>query len=111
MMRFVGVSSPQTKGRSSSQGTLRLCLLSVTIALFTAQGACTTEGHTADCEVGGRGNQEDDGCFTPIGGTCLTHDEFVQDRPNDPDADPPLDPEADWIEYMEKRPLCDFEDE
>ena len=83
---------------------LNLCL----IGLFSSLTGCTDKGQSSDCAAGGRGAQESEGCLTPIGGSCLTHDEFVRDRPTDPDADPPLVPEADWIEYKAERPECDF---
>jgi hypothetical protein len=82
--------------KKSSQFVL-LCLS------LLAPSACTDEGHTPDCGLGGRASFEEKGCVTPIGGSCLTREQFEKDRPN------PTDEE--WAAYMADRSHCDFGDD
>lgn len=72
---------------------------------------CTEEGHSADCSGGGRGNLEADGCITPVGGACLSEEEFKKNRPSTSE-DSYGDERTindDWISYQFSRPDCDFE--
>lgn len=68
--------------------------------LFGLMIACVEEGHTPECGMGGRASFEEEKCVTPIGGTCLTRDEFEHSRPD------PTDEE--WMEYMASRTHCKF---
>lgn len=72
---------------------------------------CVEEGHSADCSAGGRGNLEEGGCVTPVGGGCLTEEEFKANRPSTSE-DARRDERTiddDWISYQFSRPECDFE--
>lgn len=71
--------------------------------------SCVQEGHTPICGNGGAGSEESEGCFTPIGGSCLSEAEFKGDRPVErEDGDRTVTVEDDWISYQEVRPQCDF---
>lgn len=69
-------------------------------ALYFLTAACTEEGHTPECGMGGRASFENEKCVTPIGGSCLTREAFEESRPDPSDED--------WAEYREKRPHCYF---
>lgn len=72
---------------------------------------CTEEGHSGDCSAGGRGNLEEDGCVTPIGGACLSEEEFKANRPSKSEDSREIERtiDDDWISYQFSRPECDFE--
>ncbi len=71
-------------------------------------GGCIEEGHSADCSAGGRGNLEDEGCVTPIGGSCLTEEEFKAGRPGkrETSSGREITVDEDWDAYQCERPQC-----
>lgn len=71
---------------------------------------CTEEGHSPDCAVGGRGNLEEEGCLTPVGGACLAEDDFKADRPSvyKDERGVRRTSDDDWADYQAARPECDF---
>lgn len=71
---------------------------------------CTEEGYSADCSVGGRGNLEEEGCLTPLGGACLSEEEFKANRPSRYEDDRGVEQtvEDDWLSYQAVRPECEF---
>jgi hypothetical protein len=82
-----------------------LCLLS-----SLSLGGCVEEGHSADCAAGGRGNLEEGGCVTPVGGGCLSEEEFKENRPSTSEDSRGVERTIndDWISYQFSRPECDF---
>lgn len=77
--------------------------------------SCVQEGHSADCkfsDMGGAANVrdplEEEGCLTPIGGACLSEEEFKLGRPakREDDRGDEFTVEEDWIAYQCERPLC-----
>ncbi len=73
---------------------------------------CVQEGHSADCEFepGGASAQmlADEGCLTPVGGSCLSEDEFKASRPakREDSSGDEISVDDDWIAYQCARPLC-----
>lgn len=83
-----------------------LTLPTALLALWLS--GCVQEGHSADCEFDDRGELEDEGCLTPIGGSCLTESDFKASRParRDDDDGDDVTVEEDWLAYQCARPLC-----
>lgn len=73
-------------------------------------GGCVEEGHSADCSAGGRGNLEEESCVTPVGGGCLSEEEFKENRPSTSKDSRGVERtiDDDWVSYQFARPECDF---
>lgn len=80
----------------------------VLLLISLSLGACTEEGHSPDCSAGGRGNLEDEGCVTPIGGACLSEKDFRANRPAEREttSGQEVTVDEDWAAYQCMRPLC-----
>lgn len=74
--------------------TLLLCL------------GCVSEGSSVECGAGGRANWEAEDCMTPIGGSCLTLEEFSKDRPKGT-QDEIAQIATDYVAYLAERENCD----
>ncbi len=94
-MKYFGTFSEL---KTVSVSTLLLLLLSVGVS------GCAEDGQSPNCAMGGRGALEEANCLTPIGGSCLTMEEFIYGRP----TDGPITPTEEWQEYKKLRPQCDF---
>jgi hypothetical protein len=84
-----------------------LGLMAAALLLLTS---CVQEGHTPECGSGGAGAEDSEGCFTPIGGSCLTESEFKADRPPEREVGSrTVTVDEDWATSQDERPHCDFE--
>jgi hypothetical protein len=74
-------------------------------------GGCTEEGHSGDCAAGGRGNLEEVGCDTHVGGGCLSEKDFRANRPSRSEDSQGVERtiDDDWVSYQFTRPQCEFE--
>ena len=76
--------------------------------LVALLSGCVPEGQSPDCGAGGRGHLEEVGCMTPVGGSCLTEEQFKQGRPGEREDERgrTVTLEEDWAQYQALRPHC-----
>ena len=79
-------------------------------AVLLLLSSCVQEGYTPECGNGGAGAEDSEGCYTPVGGSCLTEEEFKADRPSSREVgNKTVTVDEDWAAYQQERPHCDFD--
>jgi hypothetical protein len=88
---------------------LKTCFATLALLSLGALSGCVQEGHSPECEGLGGSALIEDGCVTPVGGSCLDEEDFKKGRPKSrEDGSRTVTIADDWVSYQEARPLCDF---